>query len=170
MQPWMAGLIWGAVVFIIALVAVTAVRRAKALRRGAQSLGLEFVHRNREFEQSLKGTLPIFSKGDPECSFVMQGREGAADYFIFNYSYLRKTYGGRSDRETEGVVVCFRLTEGDFDERLKGKEFSHPEWRIEFAGSWLAFAPARKSPEFRLSAGNLPQIKRKTVDLYRSLG
>ena len=167
MQPWMAGLIWGVVIVIMVLVAVTAVRRSKALCVEAQSLGLEFTQRDEEFEQSLEGTLPIFSKGQPQCSFVMKGREEVADYFIFNYPYRRKTYGGRSDRETAGVVVRFCLSEGDFDQILKGKEVSDSEWRVEFGGPWLACARAGRSSELRLSAENLPKIK--SDNLYRSL-
>jgi hypothetical protein len=107
MQPWMAGLIFGVVIVALVRMALFARRRIRQYERVAGEMGLDYRWDDPELEKRLKGTLTVFDHEDLCCSAIMQGREGNANYYVFNYAYYRRKLNNRRDREHVGTTVCF---------------------------------------------------------------
>lgn len=156
----MAIVIFGGVAGLVLFGIVLGARRYRATKELAAHLGLEYALQDASLAENLQNALPVFSDGAVLCSHVMAGRVDDADYWLFDYAFMTKQYG-RANRQTVGLVVCFRRRGTQFpdiDEVQDG-------WRVQSKNSWLAYV-AGKGKE-GLAPSRLRAVHDEAVRRYR---
>jgi len=140
MEAWMAITLFAGIILLIIIMIIVAVRRGRSYEQRALELGYSFAENDDELADQISGTLPMFSKGDPFCWYVVSWKNDVGDCYIFQYSYThRDNYNKRLDREKVGMVFCVN-SNNNLNELVnedRKQEFSDA-WIIEHQDSWLA--------------------------------
>lgn len=170
MESWLNSVLYGGVAITIILGATILFRRLLALRSTAGKLGMRYIGRAPKLADTLKGTMPMFCKGEPDCDKVIKGRAGEAEFYIFDYAWTGVGDADKSARKQEGVMVALYYPGKDFGARFQGKNQIDRKWKMEYGGAWLAMYPSYRGSRILLKAELLPVIKKKIEYLLTKAG
>ena len=170
MDAWLTPAIYGGAALLLVLAATLVAYRMLALRGTARKLGMRYIGAAPRLSETLKGTMPMFCKGEPQCARVIKGRSGETEFYIFDYSWAGTGETGKAIRKQEGVMVALHYPDKDFGERFQGKNQIDRRWKMEYHGSWLAMYPSYRESCIALKAELLPAIKKKIEYLLSKAG